>query len=214
MNQHLDIEHEHERIDGAIDASPREPSESDAAMATLQESVRNQIIAIAKGEISSKTMATLQRFCASVGQALVTLERPDALVRQRFGRNPYGAYMLGTADSMMDYPEDTLAASPATETYGANASRGLIESAAKIGKDIVTAQAEAQRAAKAPTITEMIASLALAKNAKLPKHILKVMEKQIEDAAAAATIAPAALALPAAIDPSTLPKRPVSKKKT
>lgn len=188
MNQpHLDIDHEHERIDGAIDATPKDPTESETAHRGLQESVRQQIVAISKGEISSKTLAQLQRFCAAIGAAMVTLENPDALVRDRFGRNPYpmiGQYGMG--ETYGDYQDGgALAVAPASETYGANTSRGLIESAAKIGKELVTAQAEAQRAAKAPTLTDMITSLALAKNAKLPKTVLKLMEKQIVDLAAA-----------------------------
>jgi hypothetical protein len=200
MNQaHLDVEHEHDRIDNALDGTPKDP-----ALSGLQESVRAQIIAIVKGEISSKTMSQLQRFCASVGQALVTLEKPDALVRDRFQKSTYPMVGMG----VMDYYDDggSLAPSPASETYGANTSRGLIESAAKIGKDIVAAQAEAQRAAKAPTITEMITAFAVAKNAKLPKATLKLMEKQIADAAAASSAPTSVALLPQAI-PVPPPKR-------
>lgn len=208
MNQPtLDIDHEHERIDHALDGTPKDPSASDVALKQLQESIRGQIVAIAHGEITSKTMAQLQRFSASVGAALVTLEKPDALVRQRFNRgypmlgglttnyDPYGGDYLGD--------DGSLAPAPVNETYGANTSRGLIESAAKIGKDLVTAQADAQRAARAPTLTEMITSLALAKNAKLPKTVLKVMEKQITDMATASA---------KALEPQTPPALPAPKR--
>jgi len=192
----LDVAHEHRRIDSAIDATPREQTDSDVALAGLQASIRMQIVAIAKGDISSKTMGQLQRFCASVGEALVTLEKPDALVRQRFRNGGIGVMGLNSAyDYMAD--NEALAPAPANETYGANTSRGIIESAAKIGKDMITAQMDAQRAAKAPTLTDMITSLALAKNAKLPKAVLKIMEKQISDMAAAnAPAAPPALSAP------------------
>jgi len=203
MNQpHLDVDHEHERIDNALDGTPKDP-----ALSGLQESVRAQIIAIVKGEINSKTMSQLQRFCASVGQALVTLERPDALVRNRFQKAAYPMIGMGMGDYYGD--EDSLAPSPANETYGANTSRGLIESAAKIGKDLVTAQAEAQRAARAPSITEMITAFAVAKNAKLPKATLKLMEKQISDAAAASA-APTSVALL----PQAIPVPPPNRKRT
>ena len=203
MNQpHLDVDHEHERIDNALDGTPKDP-----ALSGLQESVRAQIIAIVKGEINSKTMSQLQRFCASVGQALVTLEKPDALVRNRFQKAAYPMIGMGMGDYYGD--EDSLAPSPANETYGANTSRGLIESAAKIGKDLVTAQAEAQRAARAPSITEMITAFAVAKNAKLPKATLKLMEKQISDAAAASA-APTSVALL----PQAIPVPPPNRKRT
>jgi hypothetical protein len=203
MNQpHLDVDHEHDRIDNALDGTPKDP-----ALSGLQESVRAQIIAIVKGEINSKTMSQLQRFCASVGQALVTLERPDALVRNRFQKAAYPMIGMGMGDYYGD--EDSLAPSPANETYGANTSRGLIESAAKIGKDLVTAQAEAQRAARAPSITEMITAFAVAKNAKLPKATLKLMEKQISDAAAASA-APTSVALL----PQAIPVPPPNRKRT
>lgn len=210
---HLDVAHEHRRIDGAIEATPREQTEIDIALAGLQVSIRTQIVAIAKGDITSKTMAQLQRFCASVGGALVGLEKPDALVRQRFRPGGigigYGGVMLNPNPGYdVDYASDSesLAPAPANETYGANTSRGLIESAAKIGMDLVTAQAKAQQAAKAPTITEMITAFAVAKNAKLPKATLKLMEKQIAEAAAASEPVTAVALLPQAI-PVPPPKR-------
>lgn len=198
MSQHIDIAHEHERIENAIDGAPKAPTALDSALAQFQASTRAQIVALAEGPITSKSMAQLQRFCASVGAALVTLERPDQLVRDRF-RPQYGALTIG---NYMASNEDELGAgealapAPAIETYGTNASRGLIESAAKIGKDIVNAQAEAQRAARAPSITDMVNALAAAKEAKVSKSVIKVMEQQIADAALAAAPAATALALP------------------
>lgn len=176
MQPPLKVVTEGDRVAEALDASPGHSS-----LAVLQDAFRRQIVELVSGEITSKTMSQLQRFCASAGQALVCLEKPDALVRSRFRSGG----VIGSIPQLGSYyPEDyseddALAPAPAIETYGANASRGIIESAAKIGKDIVKAQAEAQAAARAPTLTEMVTSLAVAKNAKVAPDIISAMEEQI-----------------------------------
>lgn len=158
------------------------PDTSEVARRGLQQAVKAQILAFCDQEITAKNLDRLQRFCASMGQAMLGVERPDALVRDRFGKRGNMMYMPNVGMSEDDY--DTLAPAPAIETYGANASRGLIAEAAAIGKDLMVAQAKAQAEARKPnppSMTDLVYALAEAKKQKLPKKVLQALEKQIDD---------------------------------
>lgn len=163
-------------------------SASDIALRGLQEAVRRQLIAFCDEPISAKSLSRLQRFCSHMGQAMIGLEKPDQLVRDRFGKN--GVYAPLSFPPLMSYGEDevgdtgaALAPAPGVETYGANASRGLIAEATKIGKEMIQAQVDGQKAARRiSTLPELVASLVLAKKQKLGKAVIKALEKQIADA--------------------------------
>lgn len=161
------------------------PDTYEVARSGLQQAVKAQILAFCDQEITAKTLDRLQRFCASMGQAMIGIERPDALVRDRFGRRGINAmYMPATSMSEDDEIGTTLAPAPLIETYGANASRGLIAEAAAIGKDLMVAQAKAQAEARKPnppSMTDLVYALAEAKKQKLPKKVLQALEKQIDD---------------------------------
>jgi hypothetical protein len=164
------------------------PDASEVARRGLQQAIRVQILAFCDQDITAKTLSRLQRFCASMGQAMVGLEKPDALVRDRFGKSGFtpigGGYNIPSVDLNMDDDGDlTMAPSPGIETYGANASRSLIAEAAKIGKDIIEAQAAGQKASRrVSSLPELVASLVLAKKQKLGKAVISALEKQIADA--------------------------------
>ncbi len=163
------------------------PDTSEVARRGLQQAIKVQILAFCDQEITAKTLSRLQRFCASMGQAMVGLEKPDALVRDRFGKSgftPIGGGYYPSVDLNMDSDGDlTMAPSPGIETYGANASRSLIAEAAKIGKDIIEAQAAGQKASRrVSSLPELVASLVLAKKQKLGKAVISALEKQIADA--------------------------------
>lgn len=168
------------------------PTASEVALKGLQASVREQLLAFCAEPITAKTLSRIQRFCSSMGQAMLGLEKPEALIRDRFGPvvglNP--GYNI--TDAGYDLPPielPTLSPAPVNETYGANASRGLIAEAAKIGKDIIEAQAKAQAEARRPfppSMPELVHALVEAKKQKLPKAVLQALEKQITDLSAPA----------------------------
>lgn len=181
------------RIEGYRRSGPASlatvPDATDTARLGLQAAVKAQLLAMCEGELNAKTLDRIQRFCASMGQAMIGLEKPDMLVRDRFGRNGLGLNTLPgvTFPSYVGYGEDSdtasLAPSPGVETYGANASRGLIAEATRIGKDLIEAQIEGQKATRRlSTLPELVASLVLAKKQKLGKTVIDALEKQISDA--------------------------------
>jgi hypothetical protein len=157
--------------DAAIDASPSTPSAADSALAALRSAIRQQILVLASQEITPHSLDRLQRFCASSGTALIGLENPHALVRQRFGiGGPLGVGGSMTNDFLL--PSDApLAGAPAEETYGANATRGLVESMS----------AAAERVRRAVTVPQLVESLANAKRAKLPRTMIKQLERKLEE---------------------------------
>lgn len=174
------------------------PDTSALARRGLQQAIRVQVLAFCDQEITAKTLARLQRFCASMGQAMLGIEQPEALVRDRFGRAPsvIGTGTIGVPNGSGMYDayggeysnNEVIAAAPQIETYGANASRSLIAEAAKIGKDIFEAQAKAQLEARKPfppTMIELVHALVEAKKEKLPKSVLQTLEQQIRESAMA-----------------------------
>lgn len=169
------------------------PNTAEAARLGLQQAIKTQILAFCDQDVTAKTLDRLQRFCSSMGQAMLGLERPDALVRDRFGRGPtLSPISLGGGVNLYETEDESLAPAPGIETYGANASRSLIAEAAKIGKDIVEAQARAQAEARKPfppTMLELVHALVEAKKQKLPKSVLQMLETQIREASAKALAA-------------------------
>lgn len=164
--------------DAAIDASPSTPSAADSALAALRSAIRQQILVLASQEITPHSLDRLQRFCASSGTALIGLENPHALVRQRFGiGGPLGVGGSMTNDFLL--PSDApLAGAPAEETYGANATRGLVESMSAAAAKVTEAQ---ERVRRAVTVPQLVESLANAKRAKLPRTMIKQLERKLEE---------------------------------
>lgn len=183
-----EVASEQKRVAMAIDASAL-----DVALRDLRLAVRKQLLALCNEEMTAKNLGRIQRFCSSTALAMIALEKPEHLVRDRFGSNIVGAYPSLSPIQLQlpsDYSADAdpntsepLAPAPAAETYGANASRSLIAEAAKLGRDIVEAQMEGQKAArKVATLPELVASLVLAKKQKLGRGVISALEKQIADA--------------------------------
>jgi hypothetical protein len=176
------------------------PDTSAIARRGLQQAIRAQVLAFCDQEITAKTLDRLQRFCASMGQAMLGIEQPEALVRDRFGRAPGHIGTIGVPGGSGMYDayggeysnNEVIAAAPQIETYGANASRSLIAEAAAIGKDIVTAQAKAHAEARKPlppTMIELVHALVEAKKQRLPRSVLQTLEQQISEASAKALAA-------------------------
>lgn len=168
---------------------------SEMALHGLKESIRSQLLALCNEEMTAKNLGRIQRFCSSMGLAMIALEKPEHLVRDRFGSGggvtAYNPISLGPIQ-LQDYTADAdpeasapLATAPAAETYGTNASRSLIAEAAKLGKEIVNAQIAGQEAArKASSLPELVTALVLAKKQRLGKGVIDAIERQIAEASA------------------------------
>ncbi len=206
----FDISAEHRRIAAAIPADGHnKPKLTPVQIAHegFRAAVRAQILAFCEGDINSKTLGHLQRFCASAGQAMVPMEAPDQLVRSRFGATNQSVFQNPGVDLSYS-PDDglTLQSAPFDETYATNTSRGIIESAMKIGKEFIQAQADVRTKPVPPTMIELISSLSIAKTMNAPKSVIKSLEKQLE-AAASEPVSGLAGAIPA------LPARKPSRRK-
>jgi hypothetical protein len=181
FNDPAEVASEQRRMVNAMNAS----GSHDDALRELRESIRKQIVLLCEQEISAKSLGRLQRFCSAMGTALLALEKPEHLVRDRFGSSPV---LDGDSSDPDTYASAPLAKAPPDETYGANMSRSLIAEAAKLGKEIVEAQVAGQAAnRKLSSLPELVTSLVLAKRQRLGKSVISAIEKQIEEASASVT---------------------------
>lgn len=144
----------------------------------LKNAIRDQLIAVIGGEdFTSQHLRRLAHLCTSMANAMSALERPEKLLRQRFG-----GYMGD------EYGEDSgaIAPSPNIETYGANAQRELMAAIGQLGKALAPKPPQ-------PSVTELVTAIGLAsvrKDKAVEKALRKKLDKMMtEDDAESAAVA-------------------------
>lgn len=135
---------------------------------SLKDALREQLKAVIDQPFTSTHLRRLSRLCHSMADAMASLERPEKLLRNRFGG--YLMPNVGYGESYGD--EEAIASAPNIETYGANAQRELMASIGQIAKSLMPKPAQ-------PSVIDLVTAIGLAKVRK-DKAVEKMLRKKLD----------------------------------
>lgn len=139
----------------------------------LKKAIRDQLIAVIDGggEFTSQHLRRLARLCLSMADAMASLERPEKLLRNRFGA--YLTPNVGGYDLQYGDSDEAIASAPNIETYGANAQRELVATISNIAKQLAPKPAKMN-------VVDLMTSINLARATK-QKDVEKKLRKKLDE---------------------------------